>query len=464
LNNSFSGPFGLSFDRNGNLYIADLRGAKAYQLALGSFGFGAENIGTATASAALSFQIAVGTTIGKINVLTLGASGLDFTGTAGSTCTAGAYTTTTTCTLHVQFKPIAAGARNGAVVFLDPGNNVLTNLPIYGIGLGPQIAWQPGSQSLITGGVDNRDALAVDGSGNVFTFTSQASTIPLVEFPAGGGPAITLGGDFKLPQGIAIDGSGNVYVADADNGQVDGLFAANGYTTAKSLGSGFVYPTAVAVDANGNIFVLDGSPTALKEIPASSGGATVLTLATVPGLEEGDGTLALDSNGNIFVSYANPSTLNPPDNTQGYLEEIFRAGGYQTSKLLSSGFILPRGLAVDASDNVYVADEGFNTIQELVASSGYTLNLPLGSGFKQVEGVSLDARGNIYALDYTHIEKIDLADPPSLVFPTSTLSSCGTSVMSRWCLRRRRLGAIRATRPTSLRTWAIPPSARRAFH
>jgi hypothetical protein len=174
------------------------------------------------------------------------------------------------------------------MVLLDGNNNVLPNLPVYGIGVGPQITWQPGTQSLITSG-DNRDALALDGSGNLFTFTAHAFPVSLVEFPAGGGPAITLGGAFKLPQGIAVDGSGNVYVADADGGLVAELFAADGYTTVKNLGSGFVYPDAVAVDGSGNIFVLDGAPAdgapvALKEIPASSGGATVLTLGGVPGL------------------------------------------------------------------------------------------------------------------------------------------------------------------------------------
>ena len=423
LNKSFSGPFGLTFDRNDNLYIADLLGAKLAKLALGGIGFGAGNIGTATASIALPFQIGAGTTIGRINILTQGASRPDFSGVTGSTCTAGTYLGPATCTVNVQFKPVAAGARNGGVVLLDGNNNVLADLPVYGTGVGPQVTFQPGTESPINSGA-NRVVMAVDESGNVFAF-STINSESLVEIPAGGGAAIPLGVNFKLPLGIAIDGSGNLYVADANNNQVDEVIAASGYTAVKSLGSGFIFPNAVAVDGSGNVFVIDGTftgtfTTTLKEIPALSNGATVLTLGGVPGNEELNDALAVDANGNLFVAYAFATTTNPPQNTQGYVEEVFRASGYQSSATLYSGLIAPRELAVDASENIYVADTGFNTVQELLASSGYTTALSLGSGFKQVQGVSLDAQGNVYAMDETHIERLDLANAPSLAFATPT--------------------------------------------
>jgi sugar lactone lactonase YvrE len=379
LNSSFSGPFGLAFDRNDNLYIADLLGAKLSRLALGSAGFGAQNAGTGTAPTALSFQVAAGTTIGRINVLTQGASGMDFTGVSGSTCAAGTYSSVTACTVNVQFKPIAAGGRNGGVVFLDPSNNVLANLPVYGTGVGPQVTWQPGAQSEIYGYAIS-SSLAVDGSGNVFTFYHSVAGFSLVEVPAGGGLPYVLTGPFENPLGIAVDGSGNIYIADAYANQVDEVPAAYGYTTVKAVGSGFNHPYAVAVDGSGNVFVLDGN---IKEIPASSGGAAVLTLGATPGDAIGLGGLAVDADGNLFVPY---SVAKFQSQTQGYVEEIFRVGGYQTSKVLYSALIAPRGLAVDASENIYVADEESNLIQELLASSGYSTPLPLGSGFQQPLG------------------------------------------------------------------------------
>jgi DNA-binding beta-propeller fold protein YncE len=54
--------------------------------------------------------------------------------------------------------------------------------------------------------------------------------------------------------------------------------AANGYKST-TLGSGFSYPSGVAVDGYGNLFVADNGNSAIKEIVASGGYSTVLTLS-----------------------------------------------------------------------------------------------------------------------------------------------------------------------------------------
>ena len=87
-----------------------------------------------------TYNFATTTTIGAINVVTQGASSLDFTQANGGNC-AGAITAGSSCTLDVTFTPRAPGLRMGAVQFVDNLGSVLTTTPIYGVGQGPEIAF-----------------------------------------------------------------------------------------------------------------------------------------------------------------------------------------------------------------------------------------------------------------------------------------------------------------------------------
>jgi hypothetical protein len=52
-----------------------------------------------------------------------------------------------------------------------------------------------------------------------------------------------------------------------------------------------------------------------------------------------------------------------------------------TALPLGSGFSGPKGVAVDGSGNVFVADYGHNAVEEILAAGGYTTVNTLGSGF-----------------------------------------------------------------------------------
>ena len=64
--------------------------------------------------------------------------------------------------------------------------------------------------------------------------------------------------------------------------------------------------------------------------------------------------------------------------------------------IVGSGFYLPDGVAVDASGNVYVADEGNGAVKEILAASGYTTVNTLASGLVGLQGVAVDGSGNVY--------------------------------------------------------------------
>jgi hypothetical protein len=78
---------------------------------------------------------------------------------------------------------------------------------------------------------------------------------------------------------------------------------------------------------------------------------------------------------------------------------------------------------VDASGNVFVADPDAGAVYELLAAGDYTTVKTLAS-LGAPQGLALDGSGNLFVgLTLTPpggIDKIDYADPPSVVFPTAT--------------------------------------------
>jgi NHL repeat len=195
-----------------------------------------------SAAMTLNFNVTASGTLGTPQALTLGAPDLDFTLASGSTCT-GSVTKGNSCTVNTTFAPRFAGLRRGGVEVVDGSGNVLADVPVYGIGSGPQVTFQPGPVSTLSGFVGGgvNTNLAVDGSGNIFFDNG----LPHEILAAGGYTTVkTLSTNFSNPVGIAVDGSGNVYVNDYDNNALQVLLAAGGvhhgqhHSCNTSLGSG----------------------------------------------------------------------------------------------------------------------------------------------------------------------------------------------------------------------------------
>ena len=93
-------------------------------------------------------------------------------------------------------------------------------------------------------------------------------------------------------------------------------------------------------------------------------------------------------------------------------------GGTADKKGTAARFNAPRGLAVDTSDNVYVADEGnfairkiapdgtVSTFAGLAGASGTTDNKGTRARFTQPTAITIDGSGNLYVVDGTAIRKI----------------------------------------------------------
>jgi sugar lactone lactonase YvrE len=98
--------------------------------------------------------------------------------------------------------------------------------------------------------------------------------------------------------------------------------------------------------------------------------------------------IAVDGSGNIYVA----------DTGHNVIKRMNTDGGNVV--ILGSGFLQPEGVAVDGSGNIYVADTGHNVIKRMNADGSNVVIL--GSGFLQPEGIAVDGSGNIYVADTGH--------------------------------------------------------------
>ena len=140
-------------------------------------------------------------------------------------------------------------------------------------------------------------------------------------------------------------------------------------------------PRGVAVDASGNVYIADsGNNLVLKVAPDGTlsvvaGGGVTSPLGTVVATDAQLASprgVAVDSSGNVYIADSGNNLVLKvaPDGTLSVV-----AGGGVTSPLESGPATQmqlsnPGGVAVDSSGNVYIADTGNGLIEEVDAASG----------------------------------------------------------------------------------------------
>jgi hypothetical protein len=397
-----------------------------------STSFAATPVGTATPTTQpVTVNLQTSGTVNKVAVLTMGAPNLDFTESGSDSCVG---ISSGGCTVTVAFAPKYPGARNGAVVLLDAGNNILGTQYLSGIGQGSLAVMVPGAIGIAAGQNgewtvvnDGQPAtqadlylptgIAVDGAGDLFIADSHHNRVREV-YATGpnAGKITTVAGDgtagyvgsatvatstpLDVPGGVAIDGAGNLYIADTNNNVVREVnltansirtvagTAAPGFTgdggpgTAAELNS----PQGVTVDAAGNLYIADTGNNAVREVNASTQAITTITgdptgaqgssgdggLATAAFLNA-PSSVALDSAGNLYIADSGNNRVRKVDTTA----HISTFAGSANSGSLGDGGLAtaaelysPLGVACDPAGNVYIADARNYEVRKVSAASG----------------------------------------------------------------------------------------------
>lgn len=161
--------------------------------------------------------------------------------------------------LGVSFEDPAGVAVDGAgnVYVADEGGG--SNGAVYKLagGKGPRIT--------VTTDLTDPIGVAVDGAGNIFVM--DAGTEAVYKLAGGTGSPVRIGPLLNTGGTITVDNGGNVYVSDLVG--VVYIIPADGSATKTINNLGF--PFGVAVDGSGNLYVSEPFENSLKEIPPAGG-------------------------------------------------------------------------------------------------------------------------------------------------------------------------------------------------
>jgi len=393
--------------------------------------FGQVNVGS-SATATVTLTVPGGVTLGSVSVVTQGAVGLDFNDTGTGSCAAGM--TGQTCTVEVSFAPLYPGVRHGAAQLKDGAGHVIATGYLAGVGVGPEIAFDPGTAFAIDPTVNGLAlngpfGLTVDAAGNLFIADGDYERI--VKVPAGGGVATAVspapnGRGLENPGGVVVDAAGNLFISDLD-GDVLIEVPADGSAPVSSdpivNGVGLKYPCGMVFDGAGNLYVADVDNARVLEFPVG-GGTPVVVNATVNGVPLSyPVTVAMDGADDLFIS----------DEFNNQVVEVPAGGGAPTAidpTVNGQSLYQPYGIAVDAAGDLFIADLN-NRVVEVPAGGGAAKAIaPVvnGKGLNDPIGIALDGAGDLFIADWRQGRVIEVprSTPPALNFAetnTGTVSS-----------------------------------------
>jgi DNA-binding beta-propeller fold protein YncE len=215
---------------------------------------------------------------------------------------------------------------------------------------------------------------------------------------------------FNNPNGITSDEAGNVYVVDVSNDVIRMIDPhANVTTLAGQVGNsadvdgsglqaGFDQPIAISYDGKGSLFITDIGQSTIRQLVISS--AAVSTLIA-PGVLNGPKGILADGAGHLYVSDAGNSLIRQITIATAQVTTV--AGGMGQAGLMDgtgtgARFNDPRGLALDASGTLYVADGGNSAIRAIALSNGKVVTLS-STGFNFPRGLALDGMGTLFIAD-----------------------------------------------------------------
>ena len=328
--------------------------------------------------------------------------------------------------------------------------------------------------SAVNAQLNNPQGLAVDSLGNLYIADRgnnrirQVTPEGIITTVAGtgasggagdGGPATSA--QLSSPQAVALDPAGNLYIADQGNNRVRMVAALTGIITtiagtgaSGSSGDGgpatsaTLFPTALALDYAGNLYIGDG---AFKVRKVNSSGIIITVAGTgVRGYSGDTGPatsaqlsfpagIAVDAAGNLFIADRFNQVVRKVS-ASGTITTYAGGGGGglgDGGPATSARRFGPAGVAVDYSDNLYIAD----LLRVRVVNAGGTINTAVGSGavpfggdggqaslaqFTGNWGIAFDGTGNLYVADSMNY-RVRKITPAGVI---STFAGTGSNVDS----------------------------------
>lgn len=357
------------------------------------------------------------------------------------------------------FHPYAVAVDGGLNVYIaDQGNCVVRKVTTAGTIT--TIAGTAGQCNGIGGDLNNPAGVAVDGSGNLFigdfnncvvkklvlstlAVSTYAGTLGSCGYSGDGEKATSA--QLSDPAGVATDTGGNVYIGDAGNCVIREVTKSNGNIntiagnhTCRFSGDGGKATSAeintaygLSVNSAGTVVTFaDYNNQRIRQFTIGGNISTVAGTGTACSGTCGSGGKATSAEVNFPVGIAETSTgmiyIGDDDN---FVVQSFTMGGdlnivagnlSKTTETLTNGAPAdgvqlqnPFGIAIDAGNNIYIADSNNFMVRESVKSTGL-VNFFAGTGTEGFSGdggkatsaelsftygVAKDNAGNVYIAD-----------------------------------------------------------------
>lgn len=240
---------------------------------------------------------------------------------------------------------------------------------------------------------------------------------------------------FGAPYCLDVDSAGNIFVTDRQNhtirkmdangvvSTIAGLSGVAGTVDGTGSAARFNNPLGIAVDGAGNIYVTEISSYVIRKITPAGVVTTLAGSAGVSGSADGTGSAArFFSPAGIAVNTAG-TVIYVSDSTNNTVRKITAAGvvttlagtagasGSTDATGAAARFNAPIGLAMDTSDNAYVADRINQTIRKitpagvvttlagLAGSSGSADGTGSAARFSAPYSLTVDSSGIVYVAD-----------------------------------------------------------------
>ncbi len=457
----FNGPTGLTFDRAGNLFVADTGnnmvrriapdGTVAKVAGSGYAGYGGD--GAPAISAGLNepegvavdasgylyiadtFNNRVRRVAADGSIATFVANGYPgFSGDGGPAAGATLF-----------FPTDVAVDAAGSLYIADLGDSRIRKVAagiITTIAGGTALAPAADGFAATSIRLSGPTGLAVDAAGNVYIAEGsigsgsgltegdyriwRVSTNGMLASVAGDGlnsfsgdAASASRAQLNTPSGMALDAAGNLYFADTMNHRVrrispggtiatvagnalPGFSGDGGPATLAELNT----PTAVAVDPQGNLYIADSGNNRVRKVTTDGTVTTFAGNGNAALFGDGGPALAAALHGPRGVAFDAAGNLYIAD-TQNHCVRMVDPNG-QISTVVPS-LNAPRAVAVAPNGILYVSDDGIRVI-----AKGVTGILG-GTDKLQPPALAVDSAGNVYYTTGNQVQQVSANGAPSLV-------------------------------------------------
>jgi sugar lactone lactonase YvrE len=390
-------PSGLAKDSVGNLYIADPSAHDIFKLdtsgnltVFAGLGYPTEHSlnsnGQPATKASLNFPNGVATdksgnvyiadTVNYV-VRKVGTNGI-ITTTAGntklcqdSTQPCGDGLTAKGAQLNYPVGVATDGAGN--VYIADTGDNKIRVVNV-------------GTTTIVVAGVS-----IAAGTIKTVAGTGVACTSPVEPSCGDNGPATSA--QLNNPQGVAVDSAGNIYISDSGDRRIRVVsslgvitaYAGNGNPCLPSVGCGnngpalsanLTNPWQIALDSSGNLFITDAPTNSVWEMVAATQTMTVVAGFGLPGFSGDRGPavnaslnttrgVVVDATENVFIADSGNQRVRQFP-LGGNINTLAGGGSGNDGSVATSGILGGgRGVALDSTGNLYIADTYNNRIREV---------------------------------------------------------------------------------------------------